>query len=215
MRKAYSLLAAGALAFLAGCGETAMQPGGQAAGGTEATAHGPGDGHNHGPGDGHDHGAPGDTHAGEKPAGESGVAPGSKPKAYVAPPNAGQPGGPSKVDPKALKTTLMGLKYAVLKEGKGAASKEGQTVRVHYTGWLESNGEKFDSSLDRSDPFVFSLGAGQVIKGWDEGVAGMKVGEKRQLLVPSTLGYGEMGTPGGPIPPNANLIFDVELLGIE
>lgn len=110
-------------------------------------------------------------------------------------------------------TTPSGLKYEVLKKGKGAVAKAGQTVSVHYTGWL-TNGTKFDSSVDRGQPFQFNLGAGQVIKGWDEGVAGMKVGEKRKLTIPSDLGYGANGA-GGVIPPNATLIFDVELLGVQ
>ncbi len=120
---------------------------------------------------------------------------------------------PSKVDADKLKTTASGLKYAVLQEGAGETAEKGQRVSVHYTGWLESNGEKFDSSVDRGQPFVFPLGAGRVIKGWDEGVAGMKVGEKRRLVIPAALGYGERGV--GPIPPNATLLFDVELLKIE
>jgi FKBP-type peptidyl-prolyl cis-trans isomerase len=94
--------------------------------------------------------------------------------------------------------------------GTGATAVAGNPVRVHYTGWLTS-GEKFDSSVDRGQPFSFPLGAGQVIKGWDEGVAGMKVGGKRQLRIPPELGYGARGA-GGVIPPNATLIFDVELL---
>jgi FKBP-type peptidyl-prolyl cis-trans isomerase len=110
-------------------------------------------------------------------------------------------------------TTASGLQYEVLREGNGPVAKAGQTVSVHYTGWL-TNGTKFDSSVDRGQPFDFPLGAGRVIKGWDEGVAGMKVGEKRKLTIPSNLGYGERGA-GGVIPPNATLIFDVELLGIQ
>jgi FKBP-type peptidyl-prolyl cis-trans isomerase len=110
-------------------------------------------------------------------------------------------------------TTASGLKYQVLKVGKGPVAKAGQTVSVHYTGWL-TNGKKFDSSVDRNQPFEFNLGAGQVIRGWDEGVAGMKVGEKRKLTIPSDLGYGSAGA-GGVIPPNATLVFDVELLGVK
>jgi len=106
------------------------------------------------------------------------------------------------------------LKIETLKEGSGNEAKVGNTVSVHYTGTLE-DGTKFDSSLDRGESFSFSLGAGQVIKGWDLGVAGMKIGEKRKLTIPSDLGYGEAGTPGGPIPPNATLIFEVELLKIN
>jgi len=110
-------------------------------------------------------------------------------------------------------TTADGLKYEVLRQGNGPEAKAGQTVAVHYTGWL-TDGTKFDSSVDRGQPFDFQLGAGQVIKGWDEGVAGMKVGEKRKLTIPSSLGYGDHGA-GGKIPPGATLIFDVELLGIQ
>jgi FKBP-type peptidyl-prolyl cis-trans isomerase len=111
-------------------------------------------------------------------------------------------------------TTPSGLKYEELKVGTGDEAKTGQTVDVHYTGWL-TDGKKFDSSVDRGQPFSFKLGAGMVIKGWDEGVAGMKVGGKRKLTIPSQLGYGPRGTPGGPIPPNATLVFDVELLGVH
>lgn len=110
-------------------------------------------------------------------------------------------------------TTPSGLKYVELKEGTGATPKTGQTVVVHYTGTLE-NGKKFDSSRDRNQPFKFKLGVGQVIKGWDEGLSTMKVGSRRQLTIPPDLGYGARGA-GGVIPPNATLIFDVELLGIE
>jgi FKBP-type peptidyl-prolyl cis-trans isomerase FkpA len=97
--------------------------------------------------------------------------------------------------------------------GTGAEATKGQQVTVHYTGWL-TNGTKFDSSKDRDDPFVFSLGRGQVIKGWDEGVQGMKVGGKRKLTIPPAMGYGARGA-GGVIPPNATLVFEVELLGVE
>ena len=108
-----------------------------------------------------------------------------------------------------------GLKYQDLTVGSGAEAVSGKRVSVHYTGWLQSDNSKFDSSVDRGQPFEFQLGAGQVIKGWDEGVAGMKVGGKRKLIIPSELGYGATGTPGGPIPPNATLVFDVELLGVQ
>jgi FKBP-type peptidyl-prolyl cis-trans isomerase len=110
-------------------------------------------------------------------------------------------------------STASGLKIREYKIGTGPVAVAGNTVQVHYTGWLE-NGTKFDSSLDRGQPFEFKLGAGQVIKGWDEGVAGMKVGGKRQLIIPSSLGYGPGGA-GSAIPPNATLVFDVELLGVK
>ena len=108
-----------------------------------------------------------------------------------------------------------GLKYTDTKTGDGAAAAGGNKVSVHYTGWLYNNGAtgaKFDSSVDRGQPFQFTLGAHQVIAGWDEGVAGMKVGGKRTLIIPPELGYGARGA-GGVIPPNATLMFDVELLG--
>jgi FKBP-type peptidyl-prolyl cis-trans isomerase FkpA len=108
-------------------------------------------------------------------------------------------------------TTPSGLIIDELVVGAGAAAAAGQQVTVHYTGWL-TDGTKFDSSKDRGDPFIFPLGAGRVIKGWDEGVQGMKVGGKRKLTIPSALGYGARGA-GGVIPPNATLVFEVELLG--
>ena len=110
-------------------------------------------------------------------------------------------------------TTPSGLKYTDVKVGTGATAEAGKTVTVHYTGTLK-DGKKFDSSRDRNQPFSFPLGAGKVIKGWDEGVAGMKVGGQRRLVIPPALGYGAQGA-GNVIPPNAELIFDVELLGIQ
>ena len=110
-----------------------------------------------------------------------------------------------------------GLKYTDTKTGDGATATPGNKVSVHYTGWLYNNGAKgakFDSSVDRGQPFQFTLGARQVIAGWDEGVAGMKVGGKRTLIIPPELGYGARGA-GGVIPPNATLMFDVELLGVQ
>ena len=109
-------------------------------------------------------------------------------------------------------TTASGLVYEELAVGTGAEAAHGQKVTVHYTGWL-TNSTKFDSSKDRDDPFVFSLGRGQVIKGWDEGVMGMKVGGRRKLTIPPQLGYGAHGA-GGVIPPNATLVFEVELLAV-
>ena len=113
-------------------------------------------------------------------------------------------------------TTPSGLQYEDTVTGDGAQAGAGQQVRVHYTGWLYENGikgAKFDSSKDRNDPFVFGLGEGMVIKGWDEGVQGMKVGGTRVLVIPPQLGYGARGA-GGVIPPNATLMFEVELLGV-
>ena len=111
-----------------------------------------------------------------------------------------------------MPTTPSGLIIEDVTVGQGAAAAAGQKVTVHYTGWL-TNGTKFDSSKDRNDPFVFPLGGGRVIKGWDEGVQGMKVGGKRKLTIPPALGYGARGA-GSVIPPNATLVFEVELLGV-
>ena len=106
------------------------------------------------------------------------------------------------------------LSMEILKEGTGEGAKAGDRLTVHYTGKLQ-NGTVFDSSIPRGQPFQFTIGGGQVIKGWDQGLIGMKVGEKRNLTIPPELGYGARGTPGGPIPPNATLIFEVELLKIN
>ncbi len=114
-------------------------------------------------------------------------------------------------DPNAI-TKPSGLKYVELKDGKGQEAKTGDTVTVHYTGTFK-DGKKFDSSLDRNEPFIFTLGAGEVIKGWDEGVVGMKVGGQRKLIVPYDLAYGPKGR--GPIPPKAELTFVVELLSVK
>jgi peptidylprolyl isomerase len=114
-------------------------------------------------------------------------------------------------------TTATGLKYIDTKVGTGATPQPGQTCVVHYTGWLYqkgAKGKKFDSSVDRGQPFSFTISAGQVIPGWDEGVASMKVGGKRTLIIPSALGYGAQGA-GGSIPPNATLLFEVELLAVK
>ncbi|MFZ0524460.1 MAG: FKBP-type peptidyl-prolyl cis-trans isomerase [Xanthobacteraceae bacterium] len=123
--------------------------------------------------------------------------------------------GPARAQP--VTTTASGLGIIDTKVGTGASPKPGQTVVVHYTGWLYENGKrgkKFDSSVDRGQPFEFPIGKGQVIAGWDQGVATMKVGGKRTLIIPPNLGYGANGA-GGVIPPNATLIFDVELLRIK
>lgn len=117
----------------------------------------------------------------------------------------------------AVTTNPSGLKYEDSKVGSGVEAIKGKNVVVQYTGWLNEagkKGKKFDSSLDHGSPFTFALGAGQVIKGWDEGVAGMKVGGKRTLYIPASLGYGARGA-GGVIPPNADLIFDVEVVGVK
>lgn len=112
-----------------------------------------------------------------------------------------------------VKTVEGGLKIEDVKVGKGAEAVPGKTVKVHYTGTL-ADGKKFDSSLDRKEPFTFDLGKGMVIKGWDEGVKGMKVGGKRKLTIPPEMGYGAQGA-GGAIPPNSTLLFDVELLEVK
>src|SRR5438309_8228633 len=125
---------------------------------------------------------------------------------------ASDPQDKDKKDEKVI-TTKSGLKYVELKEGTGDEAKAGQTVEVHYTGWLK-DGTKFDSSKDRDEPFKFKLGAGKVIKGWDEGVVGIKVGGKRKLIIPPELGYGKRGA-GNVIPPNAELTFEVELLKVR
>jgi len=142
----------------------------------------------------------------------------------VIPPNAtlmfevellGLSGGSEPLD-LTLQTTASGLQYEDVVVGEGAEAVSGKRVTVHYTGWLYKNGQrgkKFDSSKDRNDPFKFHLDAGQVIKGWDEGVQGMKIGGKRMLVIPSELGYGPYGA-GGVIPPNATLLFEVELLAV-
>jgi FKBP-type peptidyl-prolyl cis-trans isomerase len=122
-----------------------------------------------------------------------------------------QTGGPTKVTGKA-KTTPSGVQYWDITLGTGAVATSGKKVTVNYTGWL-TNGKKFDSSVGKQ-PFTFKLGAGEVIQGWDDGVAGMKVGGKRQLRIPPNLGYGSQGA-GGVIPPNATLIFDVQLLDVK
>ncbi len=120
---------------------------------------------------------------------------------------------PTAVAGLAPVTTASGLMYYVLRAGAGAAPLPGQTVGVHYTGWIEG-GAKFDSSVDRGQLFTFPVGAGRVIKGWDEGVLGMHVGELRQLHIPAALAYGKKGA-GGAIPPDANLVFDVELVELR
>lgn len=126
----------------------------------------------------------------------------------------GSPDAPTEVDEAQYTTTAQGLKYVDLVVGDGPAVTNGQLVVVHYTGWL-ADGSKFDSSLDRGDPITFNVGMGQVIAGWDLGVRGMTVGSTRQLVIPPTLGYGEQGAGNGIIPPNATLIFEIELLEVQ
>jgi FKBP-type peptidyl-prolyl cis-trans isomerase FkpA len=129
------------------------------------------------------------------------------------------PAATAAVGVNGMITNASGLQYRDLKVGTGAVAQLGQSVTVHYTGWLQnadgSRGNKFDSSRDHGQPFVFGLGQGQVIKGWDEGVQGMKIGGQRRLVIPSVLGYGARNVGGGLIPPNSTLIFEVELLKTE
>jgi FKBP-type peptidyl-prolyl cis-trans isomerase len=122
-------------------------------------------------------------------------------------------GGDLKIDSAALTKTASGLQYQDVAVGSGGEAHDGQVAVVHYTGWL-TDGTKFDSSRDRGQPFSFPIGKGQVIPGWDEGVAGMKVGGRRKLVIPASLGYGDMGAPPV-IPPGATLVFDVELLDLK
>jgi FKBP-type peptidyl-prolyl cis-trans isomerase FkpA len=131
----------------------------------------------------------------------------------AAEPTGSAPSTTAESAPGAATTTSSGLKIEDLVVGTGAVAEKGKMVGVHYTGWLTDH-TKFDSSLDRGEPFTFPLGQGQVIRGWDEGVAGMKVGGKRRLTIPPDLGYGARGA-GGVIPPNATLIFEVELLSVK
>ncbi|MBI5473182.1 MAG: FKBP-type peptidyl-prolyl cis-trans isomerase [Ignavibacteriae bacterium] len=120
---------------------------------------------------------------------------------------------PGEATANQVQTTKSGLQYVEILEGAGTSPESGNKVTVHYTGYLV-NGKKFDSSVDRKQPFTFVIGYGQVIKGWDEGVASMKVGGKRKLIIPPALGYGKQGA-GGVIPPNSDLIFDVELISTK
>ncbi|MDQ2733119.1 MAG: FKBP-type peptidyl-prolyl cis-trans isomerase [Armatimonadota bacterium] len=134
------------------------------------------------------------------------------PSASKAPKAGGQlPGWPTKAASHSLPG---GLQYKDLVVGKGPAVKAGDNISMHYTGYL-MDGTKFDSSIDRGQPFPVVIGTGQVIKGWDQGIIGMKVGGKRKLIIPAALGYGAAGTPGGPIPGNADLVFDTQLLQIS
>lgn len=147
----------------------------------------------------------------EEPAKSADAAPAATAPAAEAAPTA----------PASTGTETMALQKIDLKPGTGAEIKSGQTALVHYTGWLydaaapENKGKKFDSSLDRNEPFEFPVGGGFVIKGWDEGVVGMKVGGVRKLVIPPELGYGTRGAGGGLIPPGATLVFDVELVEIR
>jgi FKBP-type peptidyl-prolyl cis-trans isomerase FkpA len=131
------------------------------------------------------------------------------------------PAEPAATETPAVPATVAELQKIDLQVAPGEGISQGQVAVVHYTGWLydprasETKGTKFDSSRDRGQPFRFTIGAGQVIKGWDEGVQGMRIGSQRRLLIPSDLAYGDRGAGGGVIPPGAPLVFDVELLGIE
>jgi FKBP-type peptidyl-prolyl cis-trans isomerase len=125
-----------------------------------------------------------------------------------------QGSGPQQVDPSKIITTPSGLQYADIQVGTGAEATAGKQVSVHYTGWLQ-NGTEFDSSRGRGEPIQLTLGSGQVIPGWEEGLTGMKVGGQRQLIIPPNLAYGDQGAGGGVIPPNATLIFDVELVDAQ
>ncbi len=146
--------------------------------------------------------------------GSSTSATAAPPAATPAPETAVKPESPANAATDAdLTTTPSGLKYKDLVAGDGPVAETGMTATVHYTGWL-TDGTKFDSSLDRGQPFSFQLGAGQVIRGWDEGVKGMRVGGKRKLVIPSNLGYGSQGA-AGVIPPGATLVFEVQLLGVK
>jgi peptidylprolyl isomerase len=130
---------------------------------------------------------------------------------------AAQPSAFAEPQGSSMTTTESGLQFSDTTVGAGASPKTGQTCAMHYTGWLYNDGvkgKKFDSSVDRGEPFEFTIGVGQVIKGWDEGVATMKTGGKRTLIIPPQLGYGARGA-GGVIPPNATLMFDVELLEVK
>jgi FKBP-type peptidyl-prolyl cis-trans isomerase len=142
----------------------------------------------------------------------SSAPPASTPKATISEqPTAAPESAPASSPGKTADVTELKIEDLVV--GKGAVAKSGKTVTVNYTGWL-TDGTKFDSSLDSGTPFAFALGQGQVIKGWDQGVAGMKVGGKRRLTIPPALGYGAEGA-GGVIPPNATLVFEVDLLGVK